>query len=127
MPLPVPGTNDSFTAALRTQSLGMSGLSISAPTALATDVSVGGPDYYYLQSNTGNITSWVITGAVDGQRINLMINRTGVQTIVWPTNFKWANNTPPTLGGANTWDFYEFRYFASGTTWREINRSIGVP
>lgn len=128
MALPAPGQNDGYTAALRTQSLGSTIASVNATQAVTTDVSVGGPEYAVILGSGGNISSWSITGPVDGQQIQLLIFKTvAASTIAWPTNFLWAANTAPVLNVSTAWSFIKMRYFSSGDKWREISRSLNVP
>jgi hypothetical protein len=128
MPLPTPGTNDTFMAALRTRALGQNALvTISSSQAVSLDAGVGGPMYVYALNSVGAISSWTISNAVDGQIITIMLHRAGSQSVTWPTNFRWAGNVAPTLGAGPSWNFIEMQYVASVNLWLERSRSLGVP
>lgn len=128
MPLPTPGTNDTFLETLRTQAFGTTTVALSAATAVTTDVSVGGPEYAYTLNSSASISSWAITNPTDKQRITLLIFKTlGASAITWPTNFRWNNNTPPTLGGNTTWQVIEMRYNAATGNWWQVSVAVGIP
>lgn len=129
MALPTPGTGDTFMQTLRQRSLGMTQQNVTAAgTALTTDVGVGGPKYAIIFNSSGTITSWSLANPVNEQEIELVIFKTvNANTVTWPTNIKWANNTPPTLGGDATWQIIRLMYFSSGTKWLEMSRSLAIP
>lgn len=57
--------------------------------------------------------------------IQLIQDGTGSRTMIWPSNFKFAGGTAPTLSTtASTRDIFTFRY--NGTNWHEVSRSMDV-
>lgn len=57
--------------------------------------------------------------------VQLIQDGTGSRTMIWPSNFKFAGGTAPSLSAtASTRDIFRFRY--DGTNWHEVSRSMDV-
>lgn len=80
------------------------------------------------QTMSANITSApTVSNAQTDQILEVQIiqDATGSRTMTWPTNFKFAGGSAPTLTiTANSRDIFRFRY--DGTNWHEISRSMDV-
>lgn len=80
------------------------------------------------QTMSANITSApTVSNAQTDQELEIQIiqDATGSRTMTWPSNFKFAGATAPTLTTtANRRDIFRFRY--DGTDWHESSRSMNV-
>lgn len=69
---------------------------------------------------TGNITTFTINNAFDGQAINVRFKQdgTGSRTIAWPASFRWNGGLAPALStAASAQDFLSAQYDATDATW----------
>ncbi len=129
MPLPVPGTSNTFLATLRTRALGTSStVSVTTAAPVTLNVAAGGPTYPVYMTSTGEITAWTVTGAVDGQTIEIMLLKTlAASPVVWPTNFRFAGGVAPAPAQNSSWHYLEMRYVQATGLWIELARSLDIP
>lgn len=88
------------------------------------DASLGANFEITLTASTGQLT---VINPTLGQFISLTTKQTGAGsfTVTWPTNFRWAANTAPTLTTtAGRQDNFLFRY--DGTNWVEAGRVLNT-
>jgi hypothetical protein len=88
------------------------------------DAAAGGVFEITLTASTGQLT---VINPTLGQGIDLITKQTGAGsfTVTWPTNFRWAANTAPTLTTtAGRQDNFQFRY--DGTNWVEASRVLST-
>lgn len=88
------------------------------------DASLGEIVEITLTASTGQLS---ITNPKVGQRLFLTARQTGAGSflVTWPTNFRWAANTAPTLTtAAGRQDNFLFRY--DGTNWVEFARTLNT-
>jgi hypothetical protein len=101
---------------VQTQSLGAGAANV--------DASLGGIIEITLTASTGQLT---VINPTLGQTIALTTKQTGAGsfTVTWPTNFRWAANTAPTLTTTSgRQDNFTFRY--DGTNWVELGRVLNT-
>lgn len=72
---------------------------------------------YFTKTITAN-TTFSVTGVPSGAAatISLILTNGGDFTVTWPTSFKWADGTPPTLTSGGT-DLLTFATTNGGSTW----------
>ena len=72
---------------------------------------------YFSKTITAN-TTFTITGTPSSAAatISLILTNGGNYTVTWPSSFKWAEGTPPTLTSGGT-DLLTFATIDGGTTW----------
>lgn len=72
---------------------------------------------YFTKTITAN-TTFTISGVPSGSAstISLILTNGGNFTVTWPSSFKWAEGTPPTLTTDGT-DLLTFATTDGGTTW----------
>lgn len=88
------------------------------------DASLGGTVEITLTASTGQLT---VTNPTLGQVLYVTAKQTGAGSflVTWPTNFRWAANTAPTLTTtAGRQDNFIFRY--DGTNWVEASRVLNT-
>lgn len=88
------------------------------------DASLGENVEITLTASTGQLS---VTNPKIGQRMFLSVRQTGAGSflVTWPTNFRWAANTAPTLTtAAGRQDDFIFRY--DGTNWVEFSRTLNT-
>ena len=87
---------------------------VVAMTNNAIDASTGS---YFTKTITAN-TTFTISGVPSGSAgtISLILTNGGNFTVTWPSSFKWAEGTPPTLTTDGT-DLLTFATTDGGTTW----------
>lgn len=119
-----PGTNDLYTQAILDYKriAKLTYATLTTPTALDTDVSDGSTVYAYLQNSTGNITSWTLSNPTQFQELVLMVGRSAAQTVVWPTNIKWADGVAPTPNQV-AGSYAVVRLVYINTDWFELSRT----
>jgi hypothetical protein len=88
-------------------------LNVAAPTLDATYTR------HLVETTGGNVTAMTISNGTDGQFLHIGVYRSATQTIAWPTNVRWAQNTAPAAPTAGTFTFVTLAYVSSSNVWYE--------